>query len=353
MDKDTSFKIIFWILLILACGTGIFFYFSPKTDEGVTRYDTFRDRAFRKGLLNEEALAESLKSAETAREKARLEIKFAFGQKNNGDPVGAITTLKRVVSNESYENVDKAYAIESMGRIYFSDSDPLVFNAIFSGEPYTGFREDNARLSLRKLHEYASSFYPSAIAELRIAEWYSDEVIRTQGLPLSDVEKNEIIQSLTPIIKEKFENAEADITRQVTWPNPSYERIAYAITIEAVTLANLTLAGTPNFFDFAIDPEGTFEEAIGAANQGNIESQAEWASYHYAIFLAKAFGEDRKEDIQRLIGRTYTGPGIEKTMTPHLKNQKDAVSQGHDDILLLASIDEGYKHYLTSIGWKF
>jgi hypothetical protein len=234
-----------------------------------------------------------------------------------------------------------------MGRLYYTYYDNEIYNEIFSTEPYTSFLVNRERsLSFRHLFEYALTFYKTADASLRVAEWYATEILTMSN----DSASFDTIAAMKAIVREQINYAERDLYR-LDENEASDSRVARILNRMAVLSGNMFLTGDTTFGD----PDSAFKKAIDAAITSGRKTQIGFANYNYAAFLVKAYGESRKDQIIGILKDFYSNKYSGTSVVDFLAEQKE-ISIGvpfsaHEDIVLLGKIDPEFKTYLISLGW--
>ena len=353
-------KIIIGVLVIAVVITAYFYFFKPKITPApvTTKSDPFSslmeknsdfaeaEKAAKAGDLQKaEALYQSaLEKAQHIDERGQIEYKIA-DVNTNRDPIKAIGILKGIAANSQYSNIQRAYAIQQMGEVFFKNSTTSVTTAIFTGDPYSSFnKEGDSRLAYRRLYEYAASFYPLSMSEVRASVWYSSEILRlkkTKTLAEQLTIKDELLGYRKKVLGN-LELADRDIERTRTAPNAGL-LIPYTLALRAAVLGYMYESGDRSF----PDPEIAFKEAIGA---GLLIKGDGPARLQYAVFLARNYGAKRKDDIAKLLAPVGTGPeyaGLRRVFT----NEKNNVIGSKSNFILISQIDPDFRKLLISLGW--
>ena len=205
-------------------------------------------------------------------------------------------------------------------------------------------------IAYRRLLEYASSLSspPDLLAEAQIAKWYAVKTYRlkTKGT-ISEEEKRQI-KEYEVIAKSKLAYINNNYTDDRNYYQGSKTTILpILLRLKGIAVGSLTAAGDTSLGD----PEKIFLEALQLP-------QPLWVSsvtrFTYAVFLAAAYGEKRKEDIANLLSDFYTpSSGVELDWRTWLSNELANPTADQQSIRLLASIDPKFKALLANSGWKF
>lgn len=352
-----AWLILFGSLLMVTIVTAGIFYFSRDTHD-TKRTGSFealikdneefiRAEAFLKNDqwdLAEEHYRKALLLARNADEEGQIFYKIAV-MKTRRDPIGAISILKEIVANQDYSDRQKAYAVQHMGEIFRKNSSHEITSTIFTGEPYADFfKEGDADNAYRRLYEYAASFYPLALSEVRAAHWYSNKILQLSERKSLSEEEKKFISDSTVRIRFSLEAADQDIERTKNLPNAG-ALVPVALAIKAIVLADMFEAGDASF----PDPESAFKSAM---EMGLIWKDDSASRFNYAAFLARKGDESRKKDIIDLLDDFYTKPDIYAGRALMLTRERDNILGAKNNVILLAKIDPAFKSFLLTLGWK-
>ncbi len=361
MEEKNETSRVFLVLLIVATIIGVtgfvYWSFQKSTESQKPLYTQLLEKndefASGEGLFNsgkyDEAATQfrlALEKAEDYKEEGQLKYKIAQAESSGSNPIGGIALFKEVAANENYTPVIRAYAVQSMGNLIYSYNTSEIKNEIFKDEPYASFlAEGDDTLARRKLFEYASAFYPLGISELRIAKWYSTEILKLTESGRTDEETKNNIEEMKMIVRQNLANADTfllDITNDVQ----SRHQVAEVWHRKGAVLGDLFLSSDTTF----PNPEEAYKQALAFSTirVGNESA----AKYSYAVFLAKMYGEERADDIKKLLNDFYTSSKYKgNNMERMIRNEKNNLLGNRDDILLLAKIDNQFEAYLKTLGW--
>ena len=304
---------------------------------------------------------EALRYAQDSVQKSQIQYKIAATSEYLGDYVGAIRELKEIVADTSANDVFRSYAVMKMGSIFNAygfgqQLDPIV-EETFKGEPYASFRKDgDVYLAYRRLYEYSSSFYPVALSELRIADWYAN-YIRSKA---ADSTYDELRPDVEIVLK-KIANAAKDVKRIEKDPNevgllPDIYTRQGEIFAKLASLARA--AGEP-VLSQARDQGITFEVAEDSYERGLLLRSTQGAErgldgmerFMYSSFLQRYFPE-REDDIREIIAPFYkTNVYRTAPVAAFLRSQAGADSWMNKSLVGMAAIDPQFKGFLISMGW--
>ena len=250
-------------------------------------------------------------------------------------PERAIETLKQIIENETYTDVQRAYATQRLALLYYRYSKPELFDQIFAGDRYQQFVvEGDVEASLNNLFEYASSFEPLAVAELRSAVWYSEQLLDGE----SDA-RDEYLD----IIDTKLENATFNISELRLQENAS-SLIPEALYLRARLLVNLHALGIEQDYELAL------EEALGSALASGVAGSDGSARYMYAIALLQ-YEEGREEDINRMIQPFIDNIDSYVAFKRFFEREKGNVLGQQENLIALSDLNPNFKELLTALGW--
>ncbi len=278
-------------------------------------------------------------------QKSQIELELADAKSSSGDRIGAIQMDKTIVANTTYSNMQRAYAVLLMENTYVDSLDGTLLKEIFKDAPYTRmWVEGDTDLSLRHLFEYASTFYPLAIPELKIADWYARHLTTTS----TQARKDEYLG----IIREKFAHAEADNTRIAGNSNVNHW-VPVALRLEAVTKGRLAAKG---LWD-AKDAEAQFSSALDAYTSGKYLHAPGDEGYwylNYAYYLISMYKGSRDVDVHKALAHlsdpVYRTAGIEQ----YLKSVPKTSASAKAYVVTIAKHDPAFQDFLISLdaGWK-
>ena len=343
-------------LVVILTGLGVFQWFqmgnSAKYPGHADFYQSLTTTnvsfAQAEQLANNGSFAETLPIYEKALQQAtnadeRLQIQFlrARAMVQTEAYAEAVPILKEIIAIDATSQTARvrALSVAEMAEIA-SRGVPDINRVIFKDEPFTAlWVANNASLTLRHMYEYAVSIYPVAIAQLRIAQWYSQQLPTATASSSAQTKSDYQVQ-----IAQLVANADLDIAymeRDGTMPFD----LRYALLMRAILVGTLNRKGDVSFGNA---PEA-FEHAITAyASVGPGHDCL--ARYHYALFTAMAYGSAKKMDIhtilQPLMGEAYAQP---EACTFLRKDYTSSYDRGF--IRLVANLDSNFKSYLTSLGW--
>ncbi len=287
----------------------------------------------------------ALASATSTVSKGQILYKIAAATALNGDPAGAIKLYKKIAADGSNINILRAYAVSAMSELYYAALIPSLTTEIFKGDPYASFYiATSTALSYRRLNEYAISFYPLALPELRVAAWYAAHLARLGNISTSSPE----VAADLAVINQGLQKANADIRRIRYDPNANGD-IPNALMREAVILGQLSSV----HLESADTAEAAYRNALAMYNSfGFAPGTDGYARYYYALFLTQTYGQSRANDVQTILKPLYTTAGYQKypvqSFFKEARLHNGMIKKGLAD---MARLDPGFRTLLVSLGW--
>lgn len=376
-------KTVFVIAIAAIITAGIFFYFLGKKmptsfeEKRKVAHSIYFEGERKEAIPVLEKLADE---APSKTEEARIKMMLAFAYLEVQDGLKKSTNLlKEVGADPSYPALLRAIAIEDMGDLWMlgaRKNDALASN-IFSGEPYASFPDSSPPFTTKhaqllsganRIYEYASSFYALPISEYRIAEWNVKLAFRSskaKSIKLPNQTSNYLKVAKDHLSKgnEAFSGASK--------LGYSGTDSGYAYWVKGVTLG--MLSEVENSEKFKNEAEEAFRDSIVILKQSDYRNAAYtkshilWASFSYASFLERAYGEDREQEIQDLLvnvtdssasAKTHSGKykfGFMRYLERIGKSQSAGlgfIKYDRDSATRLAKIDPKFAELLKQLGWK-
>ena len=318
-------------------------YSDLMSEQDFGKAESFRNASDpRQALL---AYKDALPKTRTHEEEGQIKLLIAISTEQSGEYMAAIPLYKEVAANTVYPERIRANAVQYMGLMQSFYGDPKITEEIFKDAPYTSLKAIHDPVSYRHLFEYASSLYPLALSELRIADWYATAVL-IQGGVLPNTKKtitDEELVSYKLQATTHLANADKEIDRMRGDPLDD-SNLPLALMRKAIALGKMERAKV--FTNVA-------EQAFGIA-QKEYEDRG-WTSgflyYNFALYLNQTSGAKRTDLIVRTLSGIYAGQRDEYAIS-FLTNERTNVTGSKADIVSLAKVDPKFKDFLISLGWK-
>ena len=361
------------ILLLLGVFSFSYFYFVNKnrTTPSLTAHQTLlstsktykeaedlnSQRAYDKTIEKYNA---AISDAKSPSQEILIKLKIAQATRNAGDNFKAVELFKDIVANPAYASdlpevkQAKAVALIGLSSIFYQTRDKAISEKIFSGKPYEDFikQEDGGDITIayRRLLEYASSLssFPDLLAESRIAMWYALKISELKQKQALTEEEKTRIQEYTGIVKTKLTYIDTHSRDPQNYYGGSRNAtLPFLLTFKAISMGALMVSGDTSLGN----PEEVFLQALSLPQAAWTKSQTKFA---YAVFLAAAYKEQRKNDISNLLSDVYDPPtGSEFNWRTFLTNERNNPTLAANTIQLLVAVDPKFKAFLVSLGWKF
>jgi hypothetical protein len=292
-------------------------------------------------------------------EKAKLEttdptaqgiimFQMAILTGDEGKYLESIDALKEIIAKADVTSpVTRAYAFLEMGLLFYKYADNAITDRIFAGDVYyKKLRDDDVKVTYRHLFEESARLYPLSLSELRIADWYVNEItLAEKGEKVLDPVKRPEYEK---IIGDSLIAADADLVRIQNLPS-EYARYGLpALLRKAIIVGKLNAIGNGSLGPV----EAVFDKALNAyATRPGADG---YVRYHYADALSNQPGEIPVAKIRTLLSPLYDQKEVYKTSSvlSFLKNERANVLNVKKDIVKLAKIDPKFKELLMSYGWK-
>jgi tetratricopeptide (TPR) repeat protein len=251
--------------------------------------------------------------AETPEKQAQIKYLIASIYKITESYELAIDEFREIASNAAYPPLFRTFAINEalLTAIDFGDFTHSHGNAekvnpgelhpvaaaLFTYEPYATYLRESKNdpaLTARKVYEYASTFYPSAVSEMGQAQWYTNELY---GYYARDEQSNTRVPEYVSIVKDKLARSEPDVNRSI--------RNIYETVTVSPALINMGFAHEVLFllgYGSVQDAERYYKKAVDVNDvtqtQGGV---VYYAKLIYASFLGRTYGEERAAEIATLL----------------------------------------------------
>jgi hypothetical protein len=171
---------------------------------------------------------------------------------------------------------------------------------------------------------------------LRLAGYKADQLLTLQN----EGEKIKIFSA----IKDDISQVEKGVAQL---KSPNLQQLPLIYNREIVLFGKLKLAG----FDVG-DPADAFTKGINYSVLYKDKNTPYFMYLNYAVFLAKQDKVSEKDKIVDLLKNIYGSGDTGLKILTYFRNEASAKDSGHDDLILLSSIDPNFKDLLIKLGWK-
>ncbi|MEK7627860.1 MAG: tetratricopeptide repeat protein [Patescibacteria group bacterium] len=303
------------------------------------------DNYFKNGRFTAalEKYNEAILKARNPIEENQILYRIALTTERRGNAKEAIPLYKELIANPEAISFIKAYSAQELALMLVSPETIHLAPDIFSGDPYASFNtEGNRALSNRKMFEYASSFYPLALSELRVADWYAEQLLKPAvRKPVS------ASHEYVGIIEDRMKNADADITR--TFDSPSESGFLDEIlTRKAVVIGKLAIVKIVSHEE----AERAFADAFNLIAVRSPGTSADrWMRYYHARYLLNVPSSETR--VRDIIAPFYeTNIYKDGEMKTFFKNERTNKQGQKVYLQKMATIDSDFKKYLLGLGWQ-
>lgn len=372
MTKNQYFIIALAVLIVILGGLVYYFYLKPAKFDFRQAYIETQNLHYQGREQEAVKMLEDkvIPNAPDKRWEAIVKITLAASYFNIDFQKG-ISLFKEIAANESYPGFQRAYAVFYMANILILDDrgpNPLA-DAIFSGEPYASFltssvprpKASQIFVGGRRLYQYASSFYSLPASEYRIAEWYAKTALHAVNNP----EYPPLRSVSSKIADAKIHLQKGDDAFIANLILNDTDK-GYAQWVKGETLAMLAEVEKDSSYNQAA--ETAFKESLNFLKT-NTEPNTQyknslflWANFYYAVFLERAYGNSRANDIKTLTAsineliskpKGEGGPlGFVRYLTRIGRTTTNIDFYERQSALLLAKRDAAFASLLKELGWK-
>ncbi|MHB1086763.1 MAG: tetratricopeptide repeat protein [Minisyncoccota bacterium] len=289
---------------------------------------------------------QALATAKDSVQASQIQFTSALLEDRYGSAVRAVDLYKQIVANPanaSYPRM-KANAIANMVELYYRNGNPAVTTQIFKDAPYSNlFVPGDVDLTYRHLAEYAVSFYPLALPELRIAGWYAYR-LTDEGKVSSD----EATSTYPAIIQSAVSSANQEIDRMKT-NDTDVRLIPNILARKSALYLNMYSAGLAT----AQETEAINKAGVDIfASIGEPVASDGFARYYYAVFLSEQ-GPSRLDDLKTIVGPFYNDAAYKGTFSLSFFASEKTNTLGQKARLAkIAKADPKFKALLISLGWN-
>lgn len=262
----------------------------------------------------------------------------------------AVELIKAEIANEQNPDLSRAYFTLLLGTFYFlAPTDEFRRAVIFSGRPYETFLENSDfPLAERRIYEYANSFAPTAIGELRVAYWYAQQLMIDPTL--TPDQKRSYIGTIRFHATRGTNLIERD--RPLVAPSLTYQARVLALTIRGIVALQGSGKGE--------EVESGFDELISeieAASGGpsvdvHAYDFALQARFQYALYLAYAYGMSRAQKIGELV-KPIIDARYRSSFVYYLRNTAIHQSPTVEKLALIAQASPEFRDFLNRLGGRF
>ena len=374
MGENLNKNYIIFAILILATVAGLaaFLFFKMPAYQKLPSPQKARE-LFSKGY--EESAKKDADSAIRAFEEvkkitpdqniaafAKLEIAQNNFLKFNQENIRlAIESAKEIIANETIRQSLRAWSVNRLLDFYLTNRDPKIFQMIFDDDKYKLFAiSDDKKLAVRKLAEYSNGIFPTSHAKLRIAMWYSGELLDNKNL--DGKTKKEYGDMIADLVKEAERLFNAEVQRgshpvEISKANFYHFK---AFNLAALSLAGLNKPDEKNLFEQAFLDALRLNKPKNGQEDIRLKELLAYTDFYYGAFLYEIFGKLRITEAQG--HANAVAENVKNHPNPELhpfysfktaERTRDPAERDHNYrfFLELASISDPFKNLLIQSGW--
>lgn len=293
---------------------------------------------------------QALSNTQNPVDMSLLQVYLATSLEREGQYDQAVSVFKTIASSTANSALIRAYAVQSLGEMFYSFKSPAITTAVFTGDPYQSLLvSNNVSTSYRNLFAYAATIYPLAISEYSVAQWYAgDYLILTEASSSTSVaqarktsDQNAIQAALTA--------GDRDLPRLLGNAGSSPGDYLTALFTRANTLASMSLAD-----DTTVNVDSTYQQLLSTYAAYGVPDG--YVRISYASFIASESGTsttNRASDIATVLAPLYQGSldthGV--GLSAYLTNGENSAAT-RTLYSSIASNDPRFKTLLISLGWS-
>lgn len=294
------------------------------------------------------AYERALSLAKNSQEAGLIRFNEARATEYSWDFTSAIKELKDIAANATYTGRIRAYAVQEIGMMRTTYPwEATIPDETFSGDPYTSFKQGvDENQAYERLFTYAVSLSPLSLSYMYEAYWETDQVVALGATTTPEA------QALLGRVHDALSGSLIDKSRFMA---NLYERVTYGPRLpdaEARLTERLAALGADGFTNAHADELYATAVQMGSVGfkPGNL------FVYHYALFLARTYGDARQDSIRQLVS-IFT-PQNKSNIVPDIPKligmaQHESAPGGDKQALrTIAQIAPTFKEYLQSLGWN-
>lgn len=259
----------------------------------------------------------------------------------------AIDMLKDIAADERYTPRHRAYAVQEIGlmrTVY--PWEHAIPEATFRGEPYASFAEGvDENEAYAQLFRYAVSFSPLSLSYVHEAYWETEQLasLGSTTTPEAEERLGRILDALAASVEDK-DRLLSNMQERLTY-GPRIPHMEARLTER---LADLEVDGFTH-----TRADELHASAVQLASVGFMPGNL--FVYHYALFLARAYGDERQDDIRKLVA-IFTPQNQDQIIPPvpeviRLAQIEPALLPDKEALQAIARIAPTFDAYLRSLGW--
>jgi tetratricopeptide (TPR) repeat protein len=304
---------------------------------------------------------EALSLAADPFQEAYIKYSIASVQEARGNYLEAVRGFKEVVAAPNSFHLIRGYAVMRIGLLpnlsRIEGERASIIAETFKGDPYASFfAEGDEALAYSRLHEYAVSFYPVPVSELIIANWHLNRITALQQRGVTGEE------AYAPHLETAVQRTR---TAKVNLESSLQNQNAAAFASTGFSLLGRIYS---KFIDISRQPNAPFDSSLLEQEGIGLEAAEEalakaltlappapangYERFYYASFLYGWYPE-REKEIRALLAAFYEDSSYQGTGIMKFFEKKQGTGAWENRRMIeLATLDEGFKQLLLSLGWS-
>jgi hypothetical protein len=238
-----------------------------------------------------------------------------------------------------------------MGLMYNKFYGPVqdeIERETFKDAPYSVFYvKGDPNLTYRKLFEYATSFYPLASSEVRIALWYARDLEVNLKQATTTPAGMEAVRQIQKALELAYTNVEVMKNDPAQMPY-----VGNVLSTAGIVEGNLAVYGVSADFSKA---DAAFRQAIQMA-QLTGQPAGNFHVFHYAAAIGYYYGLDGANSIKKVLTpfTQTTGATIDPRVIEFFRDARTdpTLTVERRQLISLGKVDPDFAAYLKSIGWN-
>lgn len=288
-----------------------------------------------------------------------------------GDVANKLTAIRKTKEHyfvQEGNSFDQALLVNKLVGYINPDSEDILFNEVFAGEPFEQFFVPGNKLeSLRNLAEHSLSIYPTTSAYFEIGSWHADHILnKYNDWGLTDEEKD--MQAIE--ILDNIHSADLLIEneKQILEERPFGYMIEPWYFFQKMSLYLAVAHTQPTYLEQARASlallSDLYERERNAGNDRSriIVTLIPYAHFDYAQAIYEIKGESALPEalahLETAMDLIQESPALhEKIFLNSLREQGSLTQEVRNDrygaYLIFAQENARFKIFLESHGWQF
>jgi len=275
----------------------------------------------------------------------------------------AVRTAKEIAVDTRLSRARRASAANALLSFYYSARSRFIFDEIFTGDPFASLAEGEEKDAVRRLAEFSMDLYPTSFAALRVAVWYSGELLDNKSL--TEDTRSEYKNSILELIKQADELIALELSQAETNQGYTFDPTSMLTRFHYWKGFNLA-AATVGIPSESQDFERSFQEALSMYKPNEVESDniattIVYTNFYYAAYLHEIYKEERSGDqkilLENLVNIITSNPQLHQSgFIAFMAVERDRTPSMSDHnrrwFVELAEVSPEFYDFLTEYGWE-